>query len=148
MVTVGKREVYSSANGDRWFLCRDPANGNVFVRHEANPASGGHLTDLGIGAFLSQGELHPEHQALLHLIGTLTEGSPPAPWGRRQHRRKPRSGRRHLSISARPQPLDCWRRLGHGQTLRAAADHFRLGQPIRTPLRRKGFNHILSNSPS
>ena len=40
MVTVGKREVYSSANGDRWFLCRDPANGKVFIRHEANPASG------------------------------------------------------------------------------------------------------------
>ena len=43
---VEKRELYSSSNGDRWFLCRDPAAGNVFIRHEANPASGGHLARL------------------------------------------------------------------------------------------------------
>jgi hypothetical protein len=24
-MTVEKRELYSSPNGDRWFLCRDPA---------------------------------------------------------------------------------------------------------------------------
>jgi hypothetical protein len=101
-MTVEKRELYSSANGDRWFLCRDPANGKVFIRHEANPPSGGHLTDLGIRAFLSQGELHPEHQALLHLIGTLTESSRPVPRGRRQHQRKPRSGRRHFSSPPAP----------------------------------------------
>ena len=28
-----------------------------------------------IGAFLSRGPRNPEHQALLHLIGTLVEGS-------------------------------------------------------------------------
>ena len=74
-MTVEKRELYSSPNGDRWSVCRDPAAENVFIRHEANLASGGQLTDLPIGAFLSRGELHPEHQALLHLIGTLVERS-------------------------------------------------------------------------
>jgi hypothetical protein len=70
-----RRELYRSPNGDRWFLSRDPATGNVFVRHEANVPSGGHLTDIDIDAFLSAGQ-NPEHQALSHLIGTLVEGKP------------------------------------------------------------------------
>jgi hypothetical protein len=53
-----KRELYSSPKRDRWSLCRDPDTGNVFIRHEANIPSGGQLADLGIGAFLSRGELH------------------------------------------------------------------------------------------
>jgi hypothetical protein len=73
MARVEKRELYSSPNGDRWFLSRDPATGGVFVRHEANVPSGGQVTDFDIGAFLSIGEQHPEHQALLRLIGTLIE---------------------------------------------------------------------------
>lgn len=64
-------ELYSSPNGDRWFLARDPATGRVFVRHKANIPSGGQVTDIDIGAFLNQGRANPEHQALLHLIGTL-----------------------------------------------------------------------------
>jgi hypothetical protein len=71
-----RRELYSRPNGDRQFLARDPERGRVFIRHEANVPSGGQLTDIEIGAFLSRGELHPEHQALLHLIGTLVKGSP------------------------------------------------------------------------
>ena len=68
-----KRQLYSSPNGDRWFLARDPASGNVFVRHEANAPSGGHVTEVGIGEFLSRGQRHPEHEALLGLIGTLVK---------------------------------------------------------------------------
>jgi hypothetical protein len=49
--------------------------GSVFVRHEGNVPSGGRLTDIDIGAFLSAGR-NPQHQALLHLIGTLVEGKP------------------------------------------------------------------------
>jgi len=52
-ISVEKRELYFSSNGDRWFLCRDPAAGNAFIRHKANLAPDGQLTDLGIGAFLS-----------------------------------------------------------------------------------------------
>jgi hypothetical protein len=58
----------------RWFLARDPETGRLFVRHEANIPSGGQVTDLDIGAFLSGGQRNPEHQALLRLIGPLVEG--------------------------------------------------------------------------
>ena len=54
-----QRMLYSSPNGDRWLLGRDPATGDVFIRHEANVPSG-------------------EHQALLRLIGALVETKPGA----------------------------------------------------------------------
>src|SRR5262245_15115193 len=63
-------QLYLSANGDTWFLVRDPATGTAFVRHKANIPSGGQVTDIPIDAFLS-GPRNPEHEALLHLIGTL-----------------------------------------------------------------------------
>jgi len=72
----GQRELYSSPNGDRWLLRRDPATGDVFDRHEANVPSGGKRTDIDIGDFLSSGQRNPEHQALLRLIGTLVENKP------------------------------------------------------------------------
>jgi hypothetical protein len=78
MERVEKRELYSSPNGDRWFLGREPATGRVFVRHEANLPSGGQVSDIDIGAFLSRGAYNPEHQALLRLIGTLIERDPGA----------------------------------------------------------------------
>jgi hypothetical protein len=69
-----RRELYSSPNGGKWFLARDPTTGNVFVRHEADVPSGGRVTNIDLGAFLSRVERNPEHQALLRLIGTLVEG--------------------------------------------------------------------------
>ena len=75
---VQTRELYSSPNGDRWFLSRDPASGRVFIKHEVNVPSGGQSTEIDIGAFLNRGPLNPEHQALLRLIGTLVEDSPDA----------------------------------------------------------------------
>ena len=71
-----QRVLYNSPNGDRWLLKRDPASGDVFVRHEANVPSGGKRTDIDIGEFLSRGQRNPEHQALLRLIGTLVENRP------------------------------------------------------------------------
>ncbi len=68
---VQVRELYSSPNGDRWDLARDPASGQVLVRHQANPASGGESTDIAIAAFLSRGPHGPEHQEVQRLIGTL-----------------------------------------------------------------------------
>jgi hypothetical protein len=68
------RELYSSSNGDQWFLVRDTASGEVFVRHEPNAASGGEAARIEIGEFLIRGVYGPQHQALLHLIGTLVEG--------------------------------------------------------------------------
>jgi hypothetical protein len=49
-------------------LSRDPATGTAFVRHHANAPSGGQVSDIELGAFLS-GPRNPEHEALLRLIG-------------------------------------------------------------------------------
>jgi hypothetical protein len=63
-------QLYRSPNGDSWFLARDPATGLGIVRHQANASSGGQVTDVEIGEFLS-GAQHPEQAALFRLIGTL-----------------------------------------------------------------------------
>ncbi|UKJ74621.1 hypothetical protein H1Q64_18890 (plasmid) [Azospirillum brasilense] len=66
------RALYWSANGDRWLLVRDSEVDRVFIRDEANAASGGHQTELDIGTFLKSGG-GPEQQELLRLIGTLVK---------------------------------------------------------------------------
>ena len=66
----GMDQLYRSPNGDTWFLARNLTTGLAFVRHQANASSGGQVTDVEIGDFLSGGE-HPEQAALLRLIGTL-----------------------------------------------------------------------------
>ena len=73
-MAVARREIYSSPNGDRWLLVRDPDAGRVFIRHEPNLASGGQIADIEIGPFLSRDGQGPEKQELLRLIGTLVEG--------------------------------------------------------------------------
>lgn len=73
------RDLYVSSNGDRWLLLRDPADGRSFVRHEANLASGGHVTDLALAAFLAADRGTPEHCAFWQLIGTLVENDDPKP---------------------------------------------------------------------
>jgi hypothetical protein len=65
------RTLYSSPTGDRWFLIRN-TSGEVFVRHEANSASGGNVDHIEIGAFLSAGR-GPQHEELLRLIGSLLD---------------------------------------------------------------------------
>jgi hypothetical protein len=76
-MSIETRELYSSANGDRWFLAREAVTGRVFIKHEANIPSGGQATDIDIGEFLRQGRQGPEHQALLRLIGAfVTEDRP------------------------------------------------------------------------
>ena len=73
-VTVRTREIYRSANGDRWLLACDPDTARVFVRHEPNLPSGGQVADIEIGAFLIAASNGPEKQELLHLIATLVRG--------------------------------------------------------------------------
>ena len=70
-----RRELYRSANGDAWFLLRDPS-GRVYVEHEPNESSGGQPSRLSVGAFLARGAAGPEHQALNHLIGELVDDAP------------------------------------------------------------------------
>jgi len=72
-MTVKMRELYSSPNGDHWYLARDIDLGHVFVRHEPNPPSGGKAARIEVGAFLSQSGQGPEYRELLRLIGTLVE---------------------------------------------------------------------------
>jgi hypothetical protein len=64
-----QRKIYQSSNGDSWWLCRDQ-NGHVLILHEG---SGGHATHIGIGEFLRTGNVGPEHQSLLRLIGELAQ---------------------------------------------------------------------------
>jgi hypothetical protein len=71
MNDIRSRELYSSPNGDRWHLCKD-ASGRLFVLHQANIASGGCITRIELGDFLSRG-YGPEQQALLEMIGTLLD---------------------------------------------------------------------------
>jgi hypothetical protein len=47
----------------------------LFIHHEANVASGGHVEHEDIATFLSRGA-GPEQQELLRLIGTLVEEQP------------------------------------------------------------------------
>jgi hypothetical protein len=71
--TPHNRELYSSPNGDRWLLAREPESGRVFVRHIPNMPSGGKTTDIEIGPFLCERNYGPQHLELLRLIGTLVE---------------------------------------------------------------------------
>jgi hypothetical protein len=81
----GMEQLYRSPNGDTWFLIRDPAKGLASIRHQANASSGGRVSDIDLGAFLS-GPPHPEQAALLRVIGasivepqgTAVEDEPPA----------------------------------------------------------------------
>jgi hypothetical protein len=65
------RKLYVSSSGGRWYLIRD-SSGAVFIRHEANVASGGHVAHIEIATFLSSGD-GPEQQELLRLIGGLLD---------------------------------------------------------------------------
>jgi hypothetical protein len=58
------QRIYSSQNGDRWWLIRDEVTGRDVVRHEANRSSGGHCTDMDAEEFLSQAGSGPEYAAL------------------------------------------------------------------------------------
>lgn len=87
MVSEPEREIYVSSNGDQWRLLYDPGTGHSFVRHSANPASGGHVTDIGLAAFLAADRGGPEYQALWLMLATLSGGEP-----------------RHVMDSASPEP--------------------------------------------
>ncbi|MFC0408452.1 hypothetical protein [Roseomonas elaeocarpi] len=57
-------DLYRSSNGDRWSLIQGEPGGRQVVRHEANAASGGQVTDMEVGEFLSIGGAGPEFAAL------------------------------------------------------------------------------------
>jgi len=71
---IRTKELYSSPNGDRWYLCKDAAGG-VFVVHQANVPSGGKISRIELADFLARG-YGPEQQSLLQLIGSLLDPAP------------------------------------------------------------------------
>ena len=74
MADINTKELYSSSNGDRWLLCKDES-GRVFVVHQANVPSGGKISRIELGTFLSRGN-GPEQQALLERIGSILDQAP------------------------------------------------------------------------
>jgi hypothetical protein len=61
--------IYRSSNGDQWYLVREASDSDrMLVRHQANRASGGHLSVVEVHEFLSEGH-GPQHEALLRLLG-------------------------------------------------------------------------------
>lgn len=75
-MTQSGEEFYHSANGDRWTLISDTHSGHASVRHEANPSSGGHVTEMEVEAFLSIGGAGPEFAALRRLLARPTDPLP------------------------------------------------------------------------
>jgi hypothetical protein len=65
--------IYRSQNGDAWHLLRDAPSARILVRHTANSASGGQVTDLTVEEFLSINGAGPEHQALRSLLRQLAQ---------------------------------------------------------------------------
>jgi hypothetical protein len=71
-MTTQRRQLYQSSNGDHWYLCRG-RGGKLVVLHDSNRASGGTLSQIDVGTFLTEGNNGPEHQALRQLIGELVD---------------------------------------------------------------------------
>lgn len=67
------RVLYASANGDRWLLLWHAQGGTPVVRHVANAASGGHVTDASVPAFLQRDCDSPQRQALWQYLAGLLE---------------------------------------------------------------------------
>lgn len=72
-VRIARRELYSSPNGDRWYLARDTEAGRVFIMHEPNDASGGKNAEIELGSFFNRSGHGPEHQELVRLIASLID---------------------------------------------------------------------------
>jgi hypothetical protein len=72
-MTSDMRLFYSSANGDRWFLFRRAETGNLCVRHEPTPSSGGLPTDTNVDDFLARNGPGPEFQELRRIMRTMPE---------------------------------------------------------------------------
>ena len=71
-MSTQRRKLYTSPNGDSWYLCRE-RSGSIVVAHEPNLSSGGRSSQVELGTFLAKGNKGPEHQALLQLIGELVD---------------------------------------------------------------------------
>ena len=69
---TARRVLYTSSNGDSWYLSRS-RDGHLAVSHEPNAPSGGKPFQVDLGTFLAAGNQGPQHQALRQLISELVE---------------------------------------------------------------------------
>src|ERR1700733_13759338 len=69
-VAPASTDIYRSSNGDRWRMISDPVSGRRLVRHEANLASGGHVTEITVEEFLAVNGPRPEYEALRRILGS------------------------------------------------------------------------------
>jgi hypothetical protein len=67
-MTLSSTDIYKSQNGDIWRLVRNEASHQIYIRHEANPSSGGHVTEMSIEEFLSRRGSGPEYAATQDLL--------------------------------------------------------------------------------
>lgn len=72
-MAVSSMPIYTSPNGDRWTLLADSKAEQQIVRHDANEASGGHITYKAVDDFLSENGAGPEYSALRVLLNQLAE---------------------------------------------------------------------------
>lgn len=67
-MTNDMRPIYSSSNGDRWLLIRDPESGRSLVRHEPNRSSGGQAVEIEVDEFMLRDGHSPQGVALRTLL--------------------------------------------------------------------------------
>ncbi|MDW6022183.1 hypothetical protein SAZ10_10470 [Mesorhizobium sp. BAC0120] len=66
------RAFYTSSNGDCWLVVKPGGEGDIFVRHEPNQASGGQASEVDIATFIARGTGSPEGKALIDLLRQLS----------------------------------------------------------------------------
>jgi hypothetical protein len=72
------RLLYSSSNGDRWFVFRQAETGKLCVRHEPTPSSGGLSTDIEVDDFLARNGPGPEFQELRRIMEAMPDRPRPS----------------------------------------------------------------------
>jgi hypothetical protein len=70
-LAIERRELYRASNDDRWYLARDTETGYVFVQHQGNRPSGGHIDDMEFGRFLDGPPDAPERRAFMRTMSAL-----------------------------------------------------------------------------
>ncbi len=68
---MSARRIYASSSGDTWDLVQDGQQ--LFIKHTPNEASGGKASSRELAAFLTSNKGSAEYQALIALIGSLTQ---------------------------------------------------------------------------
>jgi hypothetical protein len=78
-MSISSQDIYRSANGDVWKLITDAESRWMIVRHVANKASGGQVTDTDVLAFLSVNGAGPEYAALRDILRKMGMNNPSTP---------------------------------------------------------------------